>query len=66
MCELCGTPEETRPHRDEIRGIADRLERHVGVLRSLADGRLMPHTDECKRAGDVALGLIRELVNQWM
>jgi hypothetical protein len=67
MCELCSSdPEEKLRAKERQHRLADRLERMTSVHRGLADGTIKPHSEECKRANNTALLLIKELVEEWI
>jgi hypothetical protein len=65
MCELCVEDKESVKTGLEMR--AEQLERMAAMMRSVANGRIKPHTQECSEIiVPLAKLLIRFLVEDWL
>ncbi len=67
MCELCSVePEEREAAEKAALVMAQRLADLAHRYRALSDRSLKPHTDRAVGIKAIALGLVRDLVVEWM
>jgi hypothetical protein len=67
MCEFCAhTQKERTAVRDGLLSRVEQLDRLAERLRSMAYGRIKPHTEEAKAVGIAAQAVIRFLAEDWL
>jgi len=66
MCELCGTEEERKIGRRQIRRLADDIQALAERYYSLEAGRIKPHSDQWKDVRHLGRSVIRRLIEDWV
>jgi hypothetical protein len=67
MCDLCDANKNiVQKERERLLDVSKRLHKHANQIAWMADGTILPHTEEAERAGNEGVRLIGLLAREWL